>query len=382
MNSIEFILFFLTSPQNEIQELISCGAQPKDIIFANPCKPKSHIEYAGKFGVKLMTFDNTEELYKVARYMPDAQLVLRIRVPDEHAVCVLGTKYGAELDDVTILLSLAKELGLNVTGVSFHVGSGCTNAVAYKFALQNARYVFDVAIELGFQMKLLDIGGGFPGSSDSAVTFEEMAKVINTNLDLYFPDDQELNIIAEPGRYYVASAFTLACNIIAKKVITNKDGSPNAMYYINDGVYGSFNCTIFDHYNVSPTTIDYHCSSTNNNEQDLSIMQRPHLETTIWGPTCDSMDCIKKGFYFPEMQVGEWIIFPDMGAYTICAASNFNGFKTPGLKFYIKSYGYEVISQFYNWTKIAKMLSIRPTGVDPKSKTFRSGSIFKMIEVN
>ncbi|XP_015786453.1 ornithine decarboxylase isoform X1 [Tetranychus urticae] len=372
---------FDCASKGEIQELISLGALPKDIIYANPCKPKSHIEYAAKTGVKLMTFDNTEELYKVARYMPDAQLVLRIRVPDEHAVCVLGTKYGAEMDDVTNLLTLAKKLNLNVTGVSFHVGSGCTSAEAYSIALQNARFVFDVAIELGFQMNLLDIGGGFPGSSDSPITFDEVAKVINANLDLYFPTDQDISIIAEPGRYYVASAFTLACNIVAKKVIKNSDGSPNAMYYLNDGVYGSFNCTIFDHYETKPTTLDAYRSGTD--EQGLLSTDQTQFQTTIWGPTCDSMDCIKKDFYFPEMQVGEWIIFPDMGAYTICAASNFNGFKTPSLKFYVKSYGFELISQFYNWAKIANKLNIRPSGINLNAKNFRGGSLpLNMIEVN
>ena len=144
----------------------------------------------------------------------------------------------------------AKELGIDVIGVSFHVGSGCTDPETFVQAISDARCVFDMGAEVGFIMYLLDIGGGFPGSEDVKLKFEAITSVINPALDKYFPSDSGVRIIAEPGRYYVASAFMLAVNIIAKKLVlkeqTSSDDEEESsewtfMYYLNDGVYGSFN---------------------------------------------------------------------------------------------------------------------------------------------
>ncbi|PKU42921.1 ornithine decarboxylase [Limosa lapponica baueri] len=184
--------------------------------------------------------------------------------------------------------------------------------------------------ELGFNMYLLDIGGGFPGSEDVKLKFEEITSVINPALDKYFPSDSGINIIAEPGRYYVASAFTLAVNIIAKKIVlkeqTGSDDEDDAndktlMYYVNDGVYGSFNCILYDHAHVKPV-----------------LQKRPKPDDScyscsIWGPTCDGLDRIVERFNMPELQVGDWILFENMGAYTVAAASTFNGFQRPTIHY-------------------------------------------------
>ncbi|KAK7813906.1 hypothetical protein U0070_011013 [Myodes glareolus] len=92
-------------------------------------------------------------------------------------------------------------------------------------ALSDACCVSEVGTEVGFSMYLLDIGSGFPGSEDSKLKSEEITSVINPVLDKYFPPDSGERIIAEPGRYYVASAFTLAVNIIAKKKKNGMEGT-------------------------------------------------------------------------------------------------------------------------------------------------------------
>lgn len=186
------------------------GVSPDDIIYANPCKTKSFITHAASYGVDCMTFDNELELYKVRQTNPNAKMVLRIKVDDSHSLCQLGLKFGAQLERVKHLLQTAKSIGVDVMGCSFHVGSGCEDPLAYKDAIMNARYVFDVAEKMGFNMTLLDIGGGFPGTSNVQITFDEACKVINESLDHYFPEyDQnglksKVKIIGEPGRYYVS----------------------------------------------------------------------------------------------------------------------------------------------------------------------------------
>ena len=118
------------------------------------------------------------------------------------------------------------------------------------------------------------------------------------------------------------------------------------MYYINDGVYGSFNCTIFDHVKVTPTPFPLHGT----------FDDREYRISTIWGPTCDSMDCITQNEYLPEMHIGEWIAFQEMGAYTIAAGSTFNGFKMPSLKYYLTSYTLDMLKTLRNWSKIFRII--------------------------
>uniref|UniRef100_UPI00358F847D ornithine decarboxylase-like n=1 Tax=Myxine glutinosa TaxID=7769 RepID=UPI00358F847D len=208
---------------------------------------------------------------------------------------------------------------------TFHVGSGCTDANTYTQAIADARCVFDMAKEFGYHLSLLDIGGGFPGCLNSKVTFEEIASVVDTGLESYFPADLGLRIIAEPGRFFMTSAFTLAVNVIAKRAVgvdgepaeANGNEEPSFMYYLNDGVYRSFNCLLYDHAQVSPVVY-----------KEVSD-DEPVFASSLWGPTCDGLDCVLNQCPLPELNVGDWLIFPDMGAYTLVAASTFNGFPRP-----------------------------------------------------
>lgn len=351
--------------QSEIDSILALNVPPQNIIYANPCKTVSFIKHAAQVGVDLFTFDNEQELYKIASCFPKARLILRIKVDDSNSVCQFSAKFGADIDKASSLLSLAQNLNLNIVGVSFHVGSGCENAQAYKDAISNARYVFDIANGMGFKMTILDIGGGFPGTLNVPLTFDEMVPVINQALDEHFPENQDVSIIAEPGRYYVASAFVLSTLIVSKRKMIDRDGVQSVMYYVNDGVYGSFNCTIFDHLVVEPFPFIRNDIIRLNN---YKTRQDELLNTTIWGPTCDSMDCIKKDFYFPEMEIGDWIVFPGMGAYTISAASTFNGFQLPVLKYFLSSYTLDIFKSFPNWPKLANILKIDMDESIPDSK--------------
>lgn len=323
----------------EICQILELGVAPSRIIYANPCKQGSFIKYAAKKNVDLMTFDNEAELVKIKNLFPHAKLVLRI-LPTSHfkVQCELGNKFGCHPKNVKTLLLKAQELDLNVMGISFHVGSGVEEAKAFACAVKQAHEVFEMARSMGFDMELLDIGGGFPGQKSSPITFEEIAVVLNQALMEYFPPESNVRIIAEPGRYFVASAFTLAVNIIAKKAVARdlsdnngppdgrhncqaltQNDEPSYMYYVNDGVYGSFNSLMYDHAKVEPKVL-----------QTNAMM----FSSSIWGPTCDGLDCIMEECRLPQLEVGNWIYFCDMGAYTMCAGSTFNGMPRPH-SFYI-----------------------------------------------
>ncbi|XP_064412448.1 ornithine decarboxylase isoform X1 [Latimeria chalumnae] len=334
---------FDCASKTEIHLIQSTGVLPEKIIYANPCKQVSQIKYAAAHGVQMMTFDSEVELMKVARSHGNAKLVLRIATDDSKAVCRLSVKFGATLKTSRTLLERAKDLNIDIIGVSFHVGSGCTDPQTFVQAISDARCVFDMGAEFGFNMYLLDIGGGFPGSEDVKLKFEEITAVINPALDKYFPSDSGIKVIAEPGRYYVASAFTLAVNIIAKKVVLREqtgsdeedDGANDRtlMYYVNDGVYGSFNCILYDHAHVKPL---------------LHKKPKPdemYYISSIWGPTCDGLDRIVERFDLPELHVGDWMLFENMGAYTVAAASTFNGFQRPQIYYVMSRPAWHLIQQ-------------------------------------
>lgn len=351
---------FDCASKDEISRVLKLGVNPSRIVYANPCKQNSFIRYAAKENVDLMTFDNEAELYKVKAAFPNARLVLRILPPANFKVqCVLGNKFGCHPNDARTLLSKAKELGLNVVGVSFHVGSGVAEAEAFSAAVTVAAQVFDVGQTLGFDFDLLDIGGGFPGHAAAPITFEEIAKVLNVSLNKYFPPKRNVRIIAEPGRFFVASAFSLTVNVIAKRSVQqveedqeDQDGKGAFMYYVNDGVYGSFNSLLYDHAEVEARLVN----------APVTPME---FLTSVWGPTCDGLDQILKNAKLPELNVGDFLNFPDMGAYTMCAGSTFNGMPRPDIY-------YHCCSSVWN-----TLFPVDQTVLEPGSSTSKSLPILK-----
>ena len=362
----------------EIESVLSLPSAPSPdrIIFANPCKPVSFIRAAAKHGVEMMTFDNADELHKIARSHPRAKLVLRILTDDSKSLCRLGLKFGAPLATCHGLIKLARQLGLNIIGVSFHVGSGCKDPMQFADAVWRAKQVFDMGKKEGYTFDFLDVGGGF-----EAVVFDEMSQVLRDSLELYFPVKEGVRVVAEPGRFLVAPAFTLATNIIARRraldepketqadevknegegadvmckysLVADDDFSKVAGLilvatiltdYINDGVYSAFNCIMFDHQIVHPYPLtlgqSVHAAIPRPTgppppnvhlPQDLTITigYTDTERASVWGPTCDSIDCVREVVHLPRgMEVGDWLGWGEMGAYTMCAASKFNGMPT------------------------------------------------------
>jgi ornithine decarboxylase len=316
-NVIKLLAFlgagFDCASKGEIKKVMDLGVSADRIIYANPCKQSSYVRYAAEVGVETMTFDNEQELLKIKQLHPNAKLVLRIVTDDSNAICRFSMKFGADMNTARRLIEKAREIGLEVVGVSFHCGSGQMTSKAFVDAIQNARTIMNYGIQLGFTMNLLDIGGGFPGNTGTECYFSEIATAVNTALEEHFPNDGSVQIIAEPGRYYVASAYSLATNVIATREMVDPDTSEmKYMYYINDGVYGSFNCVLYDHYVPEPSFL----ANNESNEKFIS---------SIWGPTCDGLDCIHSSIRIPKLNVGEWVLWKNMGAYTISGAVQFNG---------------------------------------------------------
>lgn len=312
--------------QDALKTLNIDPVEPNRIIFANPVKDEEHIQYARANDVDVTVFDSPDELYKLKLYHTEASLFLRINIDNPHSIINFGSKFGAKLEDVPKLIDICKVLELNLVGVSFHVGTGCTDPSQYALALARCKEVFTMAKNKGVLLHAIDIGGGFPGvdpdagdAAASSCSFSAMASAINQAIDDLFGPHSEFpgtRFIAEPGRFMVASSHTLVVNIIGKKIAyePGPDGKPTKtfIYHLNDGVYGSFNCVLTE--KANPVFEPY------NERAGVKYPSR------LFGPTCDSLDAIPGLHMLPELVLGERLYVQNFGAYTTALACDFNGF--------------------------------------------------------
>ncbi len=273
------------------------------IIYANPTKPKETLQALDQYK-PLVTFDNLAELQKIKRFAPHAGVVLRLRVANTGSQCELSSKFGCDPGEAVELVLAAGKLGLVVEGLSFHVGSQCTNFENYVQALNIAAAVMKESRERGHPIKILDIGGGFPAPYNKHVRpFRELARKINAEIDRLFPAD--IQILAEPGRFLVATAATSVARIIGKAV---RDGKP--CYYIDDSVYHTFSGIIFDH-----------C------QYPLKAFKKGKTEIcAVFGQTCDGLDVLSQSEELPDLEIEDLVYAENIGAYSNASATWFNGF--------------------------------------------------------
>ncbi|HLF20441.1 MAG TPA: type III PLP-dependent enzyme [Bacteroidota bacterium] len=274
------------------------------IIFSNTIKDNATLEKIKQYK-PLVTFDNNAELIKLKHHCDTAGLVLRLKVPDTGSQVEMASKFGAEPGDAQQLIQQAFDMGLKVEGVSFHVGSQCTNFDNYTQALDISATILNDARRKGFPLNLVDIGGGFPVSYDPTVPqFEKLGMLLNSEFARLFPD--EIQILAEPGRFIVATVATLVSEIIGK---VRREGK--VFYHINDGVYHTFSGVVYDHW-----IPNFHAFK----EGDSEIC-------AVVGPTCDSFDKISLSVELPwNLEVGDFLYTENIGAYSIASSTKFNGF--------------------------------------------------------
>ena len=203
------------------------------------------------------------------------------------------------------MIEAAFKLGLVVEGLSFHVGSQCTNFPNFVQALNMAAAVMRESKSRGHELKILDIGGGFPAPYNKHVRpFRELAKVINAEIDRLFAPD--IQILAEPGRFLVATAGTSVARIIGKAV---RDGKQ--CYYINDSVYHTFSGIIFDH-------CQYPLKAFKSGKTEICA---------VFGQTCDGLDVhFAIGAVAATLEIEDLVYAENIGAYSNASATWFNGF--------------------------------------------------------
>lgn len=298
--------FDVASP-GEMRALNALGISGSRMVYANPVKTLSGIKLAHDLGVDKFTFDDESEIHKLASYAPGAKVLVRVRVENKDAVVNLNEKFGAAPMQALQLLQLAKDNGLIPAGICFHVGSQSLSADAYITALEMCRELFDKAEIQGMHLTALDIGGGLPVPNEKveAVDVDSMTDILREKLDELFPDTE---IWSEPGRFMCGTAVNLVTSVIGTKM---RNGQP--WYVLDDGLYGSFNGLMFDHWNFKM-------------KMPADKAQEKVVPSTFVGPSCDSIDVVARDLPAPKLEIGDRIMVPNIGAYSTSAATSFNGF--------------------------------------------------------
>lgn len=295
---------FDVASDGEINLLHDMGVSGERLIYANPVKTTGGLQACRQCGVQKMTFDSASEIDKIKAVCPDASVLLRLRIDNSSAHVDLNKKFGAAREDALALMLKVKEAGLDMAGIAFHVGSQTVSADPYLQALDIVRELFEEAEKAGLNLRILDIGGGFPIPEPKVkFNFPEMLKQINARLDEDFP---ETEIWAEPGRYICGTAVNLITSVIG---VNERGGQP--WYFLDEGLYGTFSGVIFDQW-------DFKLISFKEGDEKVAA--------TFAGPSCDSLDIMFRGKMTVPLAVDDLLLVPSCGAYTSASATTFNGF--------------------------------------------------------
>ena len=297
---------FEIASRAELDALLSLGVPAHEILYSNPIKSPAHVSHAVKNGVAWFVIDAIEELHKVYEAKPDAKLYLRVHTSNEGSLWKLSDKFGAFEEESEQIIAAAAEIGADLAGVGFHVGSQCTNIENWPIGIRVASAIFEKMRAAGLEPRFLNLSGGFPVSmGDLVPSIEEIGKVVNAELEKV---PESIHVVAEPGRFMVADTGWFVCQVIGTATRNGK-----RWLYLDAGIYSGL-AELNDEFRFSIRT-----------DRDGSA-----IPWTIAGPTCDGTDVCLTNEPLPEnLTAGDFLYIRDHGAYSTACATTFNGFPIP-----------------------------------------------------
>lgn len=318
----------------EVRRMLELGVDRERIIFAQPQKTIGSLQYAREKRI-LTVFDGEAELRKIHQHYPEAEVLIRYRFDSKKSVTDLGSKFGCETEtESKRLLDLAKELGINVVGWCFNVGSGCSDVEIFYDAIRKGREIHNYATSIGFKFRMIDLGGGFIGDKDSGL--EQCAVHINRALEEFYPEDEGIFVFAEPGRFYSAATVTTITPVHGKRILRNENDPlkvDQMLYYFNDGMYGSFYSARYRNQKLHPIV------------WKAGGNRGVTYKSTLFGPTCDGNDFFGKGLDLPELEVSDFVVFENQGAYGRVHSCRFNGFCLPSVVPIVRKSTWELLEK-------------------------------------
>ena len=303
----------------ELDHILALGAAPEKISYGNTIKKAKDIAYAYSKGVRLFATDSENDLIKIAKNAPGSRVFFRILTDGSGADWPLSRKFGAHPDTIYKLILQAPEMGLVPYGISFHVGSQQRDIGQWDNAISTCKYLFDSARAEGVELKMINLGGGFPATyiaptKETSVYGSEIIRYLTED----FGDDLP-EVLLEPGRFMAGDAGVLITEVVL--ISRKSEANQYSWVYLDAGKFGGLIETLDE-------SIKYPI---------FSEKTGPVQETILAGPTCDSMDILYENekYELPaSLTEGDRLYFFTTGAYTQSYSSvNFNGF--PPLRAYV-----------------------------------------------
>ncbi|MDG1165735.1 MAG: type III PLP-dependent enzyme [Porticoccaceae bacterium] len=296
---------FEVASMAEVDAMLELGVDMETVFYSNPIKSPASVVYGAKNGIVWYSVDTPEEVTKIAAIKPDAKLYLRIEVSNEGSSWPLAGKFGASPAGVEAIIETAKSLSMQICGVTFHVGSQCSNINNWVEGINAAKELFAKLSGHGFVPELLNIGGGYPLQfTGEEPTIQEIGAAINKELES-IPDN--IQVMAEPGRFLVGSAGCLVAQVVG---IATRDEA--RWVYLDTGVYGG----------LLELSLEFPMNMISERTGEAGTW-------TIAGPTCDSIDVMGRHKLPANTEAEDFIYLPNLGAYCTTCACDFNGFPTP-----------------------------------------------------
>lgn len=313
MSSLGFMCYDCAS-KGEVEKMrVENKVPPSHIIFANPVKSVEHLKFSFSQNVNYMTVDNVQEISKIVKIYNDtthlAGIVIRIAVDDSYSISPLGAKFGASISECEDIIKECYRLKYPIKGVSFHVGSGCMNPIAFHKALVDSSKVFEIGKKYGYEFELLDLGGGWPGV-ELKISIKEISETVNKDLNELF-DLDKITVISEPRRYFAEESLLMCFRISLVTINKNdKNEIESVIYRLNEGIYGAF-----EDFMLSKTELKFDILCSDNKDGDK-------YKSKIFGPTTRKYDIINDNIMLPLLEIGDWLYLDRFGAYSMSVASN------------------------------------------------------------
>ena len=305
----------------EIDMALAAGATPDRISFGNTIKKERDVAAAYGRGIRLFAIDSVEEADKIARAAPGSKVFCRILCAGDGAEWPLSRKFGCEPELAIAVLEHAHRQGLDAYGISFHVGSQQPNTAAWDNALKATAEVFRTLSDRGIQLRMVNLGGGFPAKYLKKVPLvKQYGRAISNALQKHFGNRIPETII-EPGRGMVGDAGIIKAEVVLISKKSEALGEPRWVY-LDIGKFGGLAETMEE-------AIRYPIRTTHDRDAKAPCI--------VAGPTCDSVDVLyeKVPYDLPvSLSIGDEVLIEGTGAYTTTySAVAFNGF--PPLKSYV-----------------------------------------------
>ncbi|GAA6131112.1 type III PLP-dependent enzyme [Halopseudomonas sabulinigri] len=298
----------------ELEKVMALGVKPEQISFGNTIKKARHIRAFYEKGVRLYATDSEADLRNIAKAAPGSKIYVRILTEGSTtADWPLSRKFGCQTDMAMDLLVLAKELGLEPYGISFHVGSQQRDIGAWDAAIAKVKVIFErLKEEDNITLKMINMGGGFPANYLTKTnTLQTYAEEITRFLQEDFGDELP-EIILEPGRSLIANAGILVSEVV---LVSRKSHTALERWVYTD--VGKFSGLI----ETMDESIKFPIWTEKQGELE---------EAVIAGPTCDSADIMYENYKYGlplNLAIGDRMYWLSTGAYTTSySAIEFNGF--------------------------------------------------------